>query len=81
MKEQDVINHLYKKIFEPILDRFLVPKNEQKYLMSFYLSGISAIMINWIKNDCEEDISIIVNILTRCLNLGETLCLTAVKDE
>ena len=78
LKEEHVVNHLYKNIFGPILDRFSVPKKEQKYIISFYLSGLGSVMINWIKNDCEEDISIIVNILTRCLNLGETFCLNKV---
>ncbi|MBR5192742.1 MAG: TetR/AcrR family transcriptional regulator [Clostridia bacterium] len=70
LKEQYVINHLYKNIFQPILDRFLVPKNEQKYMMNFYLSGIGAVMIEWIRNDCKEETSTIVNILTKCLNLN-----------
>ena len=74
-KEQYVVNHLHKNIFEPILNRFLVPKNEQKYMMSFYLSGMGALMIEWIKNDCKEEIQIIVNILTKCLNLGDVTCL------
>ena len=37
LHEQNVVSHLYKNIFEPILDRFLVPKNEQKYMINFYL--------------------------------------------
>ena len=79
LKEENVIKHLYKKIFEPILDRFLVPKNEQKYIMSFYLSGLGAIMIDWIKNNCKEEISTIVNILIKCLNLGNPSFLNQVK--
>ena len=79
LKEENVIKHLYKKIFEPILDRFLVPKNEQKYIMSFYLSGLGTIMIEWIKNNCKEEISTIVNILIKCLNLGNPSFLNQVK--
>lgn len=79
LKEQYIINHLHKNIFEPILDRFLVPKVEQKYMMSFYLSGMSAVMIDWIKNDCKEEIQTIINILTKCLNLGDMSCLKQIK--
>lgn len=78
-KEQHVINHLYKNVFEPILDRFSVPKNEQKYMMSFYLSGMGAIMIEWIKNGCKEDIQVVINILTKCLNLGDMSYLKEIK--
>lgn len=74
-KEQYVVNHLHKNIFEPILNRFLVPKNEQKYMMSFYLSGMGALMIEWIKNDCKEDMQTIINILLKCFNLGDMSCL------
>ena len=74
-KEQYVVNHLHKNIFEPILNRFLVPKNEQKYIMSFYLSGMGALMIEWIKNDCKEDIQTIINILMKCFNFGDMSCL------
>lgn len=79
LKEQSVVNHLYKNIFEPILDRFSVPKNEQRYMMSFYLSGIGAVMIDWIKNDCKEEIPTIIKILTKCLNLGDLSCLSETK--
>ena len=71
LKEQSIISHLFKNIFEPILDRFLVPREEQKYMMSFYLNGMSAVMIEWIKNDCKEENQTILNILTKCLNLGD----------
>ena len=68
LKEKHVVNHLYKNIFEPILNRFLIPKNEQKYIMSFYLSGMGALMMEWVKNDCKEDPQNIVDILIRCVN-------------
>lgn len=79
LKEQYIVNHLFNNIFEPILDKFLVPKNEQQYMMSYYLNGMSAVMINWIKNDCNEEIKTIVNILTKCLNLGNMSCLNEIK--
>ena len=74
LKEQYIVSHLFKNIFEPILDRFLVPREEQKYMMSFYLNGMSAVMIEWIKNDCKLETQTILNILTKCLNLGDKLC-------
>ena len=79
LKEQQVVNHLYKNIFEPILNRFFIPINEQKYIMNFYLSGIGSVMMEWIKNDCKEDKQTIVKILTRCLNLGDLSCLNINK--
>lgn len=80
LNEQNIVSHLHKNIFEPILDRFLVPKNEQKYMISFYLSGMSAVMRDWIKNDCKEEIQTIMNILTKCLNIGDMSCLKETKS-
>ena len=79
LKEQYIVSHLFKNIFEPILDRFLVPKEEHRYMMSFYLNGMSAVMIEWIRNDCKEENQTILNILTKCLNLGDKLCPTGVN--
>lgn len=58
-------------MFEPILDRFLVPKEEQRYIINFYLNGISAVMIEWIKNDCREEIPVIIKVLEKCLNVKD----------
>ena len=80
LKEQYIVSHLFKNIFEPILDRFLVPREEQKYMMSFYINGMSAVMIEWIKNDCKVEIQTILNILTKCLNLGDMPCLKEIKS-
>ena len=80
LKEQYIVSHLFKNIFEPILDRFLVPREEQKYMMSFYLNGMSAVMIEWIKNDCKVETQTILNILTKCLNLGDMLCTNGVNS-
>ena len=80
LKEQYIVSHLFKNIFEPILDRFLVPREEQKYMMSFYINGMSAVMIEWIKNDCKVETQTILNILMKCLNLGDKLCLNGVNS-
>lgn len=81
LKEQSVVNHLFKNIFEPILDRFSIPKNEQKYTINFYLSGMGAVIISWIKNDCKDEIQTIINILIKCLNLGDMSCLNENNDK
>lgn len=74
-----VLKHLHKNIFGPILNKFAIPLSEQKYMMQFYLSGISSIIIEWIKNGCKEDIQSIVSIIIKCLNLGDMSCLNRYK--
>lgn len=58
---------VYKKmfiyIFDPILKRFDFPEKERKYVMKFYLTGITAIVGEWINNNCslsEDDVSKII---------------------
>lgn len=74
LKTYDITNHLYKKIFEPILIRFGIPENERKYRMSFYLNGLGAIIMDWVKNDCKESLNEIATIMINCLNIKDILC-------
>ena len=56
-----IFQRLFDNIFVPILDRFNYPKDEQNYVMMFYLNGITAIITEWLKDDCKksiEDISV-----------------------
>ena len=68
---------LFEQIFDPILERFSVPQNERKYRMMFYLSGINAIVEQWLSEDCKDSIDEVVDIIQRCvLPLGylKTVC-------
>ena len=58
---------VYKKmfiyIFDPILKRFDFPEKERKYVMKFYLTGITAIVGEWLNDNCslsEDDVSKII---------------------
>ena len=58
-----IFQRLFDNIFKPILDRFHYPADEQKYVMMFYLNGITAIITEWLKDGCQksmEDISAII---------------------
>lgn len=59
----------YKKLFEyvfsPILTRFDVPENERHYTMAFYINGIIALIMEWLKNNCRESIEDIADIIIR----------------
>ena len=60
-----IFHRLFDNIFNPILDRFHYPRDEQNYVMMFYLNGITAIITEWLKGGCQtsiEDISAIIHI-------------------
>ena len=53
-------------IFNPILERFSFPENERKYIMKFYLTGITAIVSEWVTKGCEDSIEDISRIIWKC---------------
>jgi len=60
-----IFQRLFDNIFKPILDRFHYPREQQNYVMLFYLNGITAIITEWLKDGCQksiEDISAIIHI-------------------
>lgn len=62
-----IVRRLYDEIFEPILARFGVLQQERRYQMTFYLSGMYAVIREWICNGCKEDVPGIANILINCI--------------
>ena len=66
MNFDKVYNKMFEFIFNPVLNRFNFPEDEQKYVMKFYLTGITAIVMEWLKNDCKEEIEEISHIIIQC---------------
>ena len=62
-----VFQRMFDHIFSPILDRFHYPKDEQHYVMMFYLNGITAIITEWLKEDCWKSIEDISSIIHYCI--------------
>ena len=56
---------MFKYILEPIQERFSVPKEERKYISTFYIEGFIAIIKEWLKNDCKDSIDDIIKIMER----------------
>ncbi len=60
----------YQEIFEPILERYHVPQKERKYMLMFYVSGMHAVIIEWLKGGCEEDMEYIADLLVKYTPVG-----------
>jgi AcrR family transcriptional regulator len=60
MNMEKVYDALFRLVFEPVLEQFRVPQNKRPFVIKFYLSGVFAVVMEWIKNDCEEDIKVII---------------------
>lgn len=70
-RTNDTYAKLFKHIFDPILERFSVPEAERQYIMAFHLSGISAIVGQWIDEDCATPIDTIMRIIMQCTSRPE----------
>ena len=62
-----IFQRLFDNVFHPILDRFHYPKDEQQYVMMFYLNGITAIITEWLKDACSKSIEDISSIIHYCI--------------
>ena len=70
MHMDEVYDRMFVHIFSPILARFDVPETERSYVMKFYLNGVFAIIMEWLKNNCSDDMKMITRIITDCV-MGE----------
>ena len=65
----DIVDQrVFSHIFSPILERFGIPEKEREYTMRFYLTGITAMVMEWIKNDCRESDEEICRIIVHCVD-------------
>ena len=62
-----IFQRLFDNVFHPILDRFHYPRDEQQYVMMFYLNGITAIITEWLKDACSKSIEDISSIIHCCI--------------
>lgn len=66
---KESFQNMYDNIFQPILERFNVPKNEQIYIFEYYSKGVIAIILKWVSLSCKEDIDFIISMIEKCLNI------------
>lgn len=73
------LTEIYKKMFthilDPIMDRFNVPKNKRKYMLAYFISGIMAVIDEWLRKDCSDPIDFIAGIIF------ELVCKTRSNDK
>lgn len=59
--------NLKKFVIEPIMARFEIPEDERKFWTAYYISGIWAIINEWINSDCKEPVERIISIIEDCV--------------
>ena len=66
----EVYGRMFEHIFNPILERFHVPEKERAYVMKFYLTGVFAIVMEWLDKNCSDDIKTVTRVIADCV-MGE----------
>ena len=67
MNMDEVYGRMFEHIFSPILACFGVPEAEYAYVMKFYLTGVFAIIMEWLNNNCSDDMKTIIKVITDCV--------------
>ena len=73
MDFEGVYKRMFQRIFSPILYRFNIPQDRHAYMMKFYLSGITAVAMEWLVNGCEDDIQTVVEVIIDCVMRGRNI--------
>lgn len=71
LRIDDTFEKMFTHVLNPIMDRFSVSEKEKKYLLSFYMIGILAVIKTWISGNCEDDIDFIVKIISERIHAKE----------
>lgn len=58
---------LKQRILVPILERFAIPAAHRPYYMAYYVEGIIAIIKEWLRQDCGDEVEIIAHIIQSCV--------------
>ena len=67
MNMDKVYSRMFEHIFNPILSRFHVPECERAYVMKFYLTGIFAIVMEWLEKNCSDKMEDVIKIIIDCV--------------
>ena len=59
---------LKERILLPILQRFQIPPAHRSYYIAYYIEGIMAIIKEWLRNDCADEVEMIAQIIEKCVS-------------
>ena len=58
---------LKQHILGPILERFEIPPSHRPYYIAYYVEGIAAIVKEWLRQDCADEVEMIADIIESCV--------------
>lgn len=61
----DTYDRMFTHIFSPVLERYGIADRDRKYIMSFYIHGLIAIITRWLMQECDDSIDYIISIIQK----------------
>ena len=58
---------LKQHILGPILERSEIPPSHRPYYIAYYVEGIIAIVKEWLRQDCADEVEMIAHIIESCV--------------
>lgn len=58
---------LKQHILGPVLERFEIPAAHRPYYIAYYVEGIAAIIKEWLRQDCADEVEMIADIIESCV--------------
>lgn len=58
---------LKQHILGPILERFEIPTAHRPYYIAYYIEGIIAVVKEWLRQDCADEVEMIAGIIESCV--------------
>ncbi len=59
-------DRMFSHIFNPILERFGIDIEERQYVMKYYLTGMTALSMEWLREGCKMPVERVCEIIVKC---------------
>ena len=64
---QGAFQKLYAELFQVILEKYGVSKQDREYIFAFFSFGVVAIIQKWVVHDCQDDICFVCEVIKKCI--------------
>lgn len=67
LRLEESFEKMFQYVFKPIFAHYHVSEPKSRYLIAYYIHGLIAIVNEWLKNNCQTEISEIILIMQECV--------------
>lgn len=64
---ENSFSRMFQHLLNPIMEKFRIPEEERIYMCHYYLNGITAIVMEWLRNDCDKSQEWIMQLIVKCV--------------